>query len=55
MRIALAGLGGFLSRKCGGRPGWQSLWRGYQRLADILLGMQLAKPPDFASYTNCGT
>ena len=51
----VAGLGGFLGRKCDGRPGWQSLWRGYQRLADILVGMQIAKPPDFASYTNCGT
>jgi hypothetical protein len=47
----VAGLGGFLGRKCDGRPGWQSLWRGYQRLADLVLGASLAitrktsKPP----------
>jgi transposase-like protein/transposase Tn5 family protein len=47
----VAGLGGFLGRKCDGRPGWQSLWRGYQRLADLVLGTSLAinrktsKPP----------
>jgi len=47
----VAGLGGYLGRKCDGPPGWQSLWRGYQRLADILLGCELAhrrlhtKPP----------
>jgi hypothetical protein len=38
----VAGLGGFLGRKCDGRPGWQSLWRGYQRLADLVLGASLA-------------
>ena len=39
----VAGLGGFLGRKCDGRPGWQSLWRGYQRLADLVLGASLAE------------
>ena len=39
----VAGLGGFLGRKCDGRPGWQSLWRGYQRLADLVLGANLAQ------------
>jgi hypothetical protein len=38
----VAGLGGYLGRKCDGPPGWQSLWRGYQRLADILLGYACA-------------
>jgi hypothetical protein len=47
----VAGLGGFLGRTCDGRPGWQRLWRGYQRLADLVLGASLAitrkssKPP----------
>jgi hypothetical protein len=40
---AVAKLGGYLGRKCDGPPGWQTLWRGYQRLADILLGVQLAQ------------
>jgi hypothetical protein len=42
---AVAKLGGYLGRKCDGPPGWQSLWRGYQRLADMLLGMELAQQP----------
>lgn len=41
---AVARLGGYLGRKCDGPPGWQTLWRGYQRLADILLGVELARP-----------
>lgn len=40
---AVARLGGYLGRKCDGPPGWQTLWRGYQRLADILLGVELAR------------
>jgi hypothetical protein len=43
---AVAKLGGYLGRPCDGPPGWQALWRGYQRLADILLGVELARPPD---------
>jgi hypothetical protein len=31
----VAGLGGFLGRKCDGEPGTQTLWLGLQRLADI--------------------
>lgn len=50
----VAGLGGYLGRKCDGPPGWQSLWRGYQRLADILLGMQIAKGPAFTNIKKCG-
>jgi hypothetical protein len=42
--IAIARLGGFLARKHDGRPGWQTIWRGWQRLiwmcegAAILMG-----------------
>ena len=32
---SVAGLGGFLGRKCDGEPGTQTLWLGLQRLADI--------------------
>jgi hypothetical protein len=38
---AVAGLGGFLGRKGDGEPGWQTLWRGYQRLQDMIVGLQL--------------
>jgi hypothetical protein len=30
--VATARLGGFLARKGDGMPGWQTLWRGWQRL-----------------------
>jgi hypothetical protein len=50
----VAGLGGYLGRKCDGPPGWQTLWRGYQRLADIVLGYQLAKHPRPAEQPNSG-
>ena len=50
----VAGLGGFLGRKCDGRPGWQALWRGYQRLADILLGFQLASRPNPSTIPSSG-
>jgi hypothetical protein len=30
--IATARLGGFLARKQDGWPGWQTIWRGWQRL-----------------------
>jgi Transposase DNA-binding/Transposase Tn5 dimerisation domain len=38
----LAKLGGFLGRKHDGEPGWQTVWRGYQRLTALLDGMRLA-------------
>ena len=50
----VAGLGGYLGRKCDGPPGWQSLWRGYQRLADIVLGMQLVKTLALSKIKKCG-
>lgn len=39
----LAGLGGHLGRKCDGRPGWQTLWYGLEKLLLILRGTQIAK------------
>jgi hypothetical protein len=40
----VARLGGFLGRKHDGDPGVKTLWRGYQRLQDLLLGYQLRGP-----------
>ncbi len=40
----VASLGGFLGRKGDGEPGVKTLWRGYQRLQDLLLGYQLRGP-----------
>lgn len=40
----VAALGGFLGRKHDGDPGVKTLWRGYQRLQDFLLGYQLRGP-----------
>jgi hypothetical protein len=37
----VAKLGGFLGRKSDGNPGALTLWRGYQRLQDMLEGFQL--------------
>ncbi|MBP5976460.1 hypothetical protein HW132_27965 [Brasilonema sp. CT11] len=35
---AIARLGGFIGRKSDGPPGWQTLWRGWNRLQDICWG-----------------
>lgn len=45
----LAQLGGFLARSGDGEPGVKSLWQGWQRLQDILLGLTLAHRPRCAS------
>jgi len=37
----VAKLGGFLGRKRDGNPGVRTLWRGYQRLQDLILGFDL--------------
>ena len=37
----LAKLGGFLGRKHDGEPGWQTLWRGYQKLPSHVQALQL--------------
>ncbi len=44
---ALARLGGFLGRKHDGEPGVKVLWRGWQRLSDLVAGARLQKeiPP----------
>jgi Transposase DNA-binding/Transposase Tn5 dimerisation domain len=42
---AVARLGGFLGRKGDGNPGVRSLWRGYQRLQDMVLGIHLHASP----------
>ena len=39
----IAMLGGFLGRKSDGEPGWQTIWRGWNRLQDIALGMEIQK------------
>jgi hypothetical protein len=43
----LAGLGGHLGRKCDGRPGWQTLWYGLEKLLLILRGTRI-------NQTKCG-
>ncbi|MEI8364824.1 MAG: IS4 family transposase [Parachlamydiaceae bacterium] len=44
-RIAM--MGGFLGRKSDGSPGWQTIWKGWLRIQDMLAGMALVKK-------NCG-
>ena len=39
---AVASLGGFIGRHSDGEPGWQTLWRGWQRLQDICWGAAIA-------------
>jgi len=39
----IAGLGGFLGRKCDGEPGMQTLWLGLQRVRDFAEGMHFAQ------------
>ncbi len=41
----VAGLGGFLGRQSDGQPGVTTLWRGFQRLHDIVTAWQLFHPP----------
>ena len=41
----VAGLGGFLKRNSDGDPGWQTIWRGWQKLTTLTEGYRLAKPP----------
>jgi hypothetical protein len=40
--LALGNLGGHLNRKRDGLPGWQTLWRGWVYLQNLLTGAQLA-------------
>lgn len=39
--ICLARLGGFLARASDGPPGWQTLWRGWNRLNTMTEGAKL--------------
>ena len=39
--IATARLGGFLARKHDGMPGWQTIWRGWQRLIWMCEGLAI--------------
>jgi Transposase DNA-binding/Transposase Tn5 dimerisation domain len=41
--FAVAKLGGFLGRKGDGEPGVRSLWRGHQRLQDMVAGFRLQR------------
>jgi hypothetical protein len=50
----VAGLGGYLARTCDGPPGWRKLWRGYQRLADLVLGASLPVAHRPLRRTRCG-
>ena len=37
----LARLGGFLGRRSDGNPGWQTIWKGWDKLADMVRGAEL--------------
>jgi hypothetical protein len=39
--VATARLGGFLARKHDGLPGWQTIWRGWQRLMWMSQGLEI--------------
>jgi len=45
---AVAQLGGFLGRKSDGEPGWQTTWRGWEKLALMIRGHELARPAQAA-------
>lgn len=47
--VATARLGGFIGRKSDGMPGWQTIWRGWQRLMWMAEGANL-----IASLKRCG-
>ena len=39
----VARLGGFIGRKSDGEPGWLTIWRGYECLKNMWLGVQIAQ------------
>lgn len=41
--IAIARLGGFHARKADGLPGWMTIWRGWNRLMDMIEGADLIR------------
>jgi hypothetical protein len=48
--VATARLGGFLARKHDGMPGWQTIWRGWQRLMWMCEGVETLN----VRYKRCG-
>lgn len=44
--IAIARLGGFIGRKSDGMPGWQTIWRGWQRLLWMNEGLETLNQPN---------
>jgi hypothetical protein len=40
---AIARLGGFIGRKSDGNPGWQTIWRGFQKLMVLVAGYDLGR------------
>ena len=42
--VATARLGGFLARRHDGMPGWQTIWRGWQRLLWMCQGVETLNP-----------
>lgn len=42
--VAVARLGGFLARRGDGLPGWQTIWRGWQRLLWMSQGLETLQP-----------
>lgn len=48
----VARLGGFLARKGDGEPGWQTTWRGWEKLALMIRGQELHTEADLAQ--KCG-
>ena len=49
-RIAM--MGGFLGRKSDGNPGWQTIWKGWLRIQDMLAGMAIFKKNIDFHYEN---
>ena len=43
--IAVARLGGFVARKGDGMPGWQTIWRGWERLMQMCRALEVLKYP----------
>jgi hypothetical protein len=39
----IAQMGGFIGRKSDGEPGWQTLWKGYRKFSDMLLGISVLR------------
>jgi len=43
--VCVARMGGFLARRSDGMPGWQTIWRGWQRLLWMCQGLEIVKVP----------